>query len=587
MRKIRFHALALPLALVLLALAPSLAAADSSSTLTVVGTSDVSDSGLMQTLIQPAFEAAYPQYTFKYVGSATGAAISSAESGSGGASVLIVHAAALENQFVASGYSYNNQPGSAIFRNDFVLAGPSSDPAGVGSNGANNIAQAFADVAAAGYNNGGTSKVTFYDRLGSSGTTVQEHQIWALVDSSGLRPAGLVLCTLNAASGGGEAPLDPTYASTHSISNGQACPSSGAPPTASEVPSWYVTANITQAPNVQAADACTGTASGPGTCYVFTDRGTYDYLISGQDPAGSINGTSDSHPLGILTRDDSASAPGGANELINYFHAYIINPSSAGETVNLPAALAFVSLLTSPTIQAELKTYLDRTSDVGGSPFIADASPTLTETGLPKKASYGSYVTVKGALTNAEIGYPVLAGQTVTVDELEAGIPVTVASGKTDATGSYSIRFKPKTSGSYQVATGQLTQLENATLSPQYSDVLSPAATASVYVNVNGTPGAHSVSISRVSVRKGHPDRVTVTGTLKPGPALKGAKVELFALSTKNGRERKLGTVRVGARKTRFTVKGSLIAGSYVLQLEYLQTSQSNSFSKLRALTVR
>ena len=190
------------LAAAILLLAPTIARADSGSSLTVVGTSDVSDSGLMQNVIQPRFHAAFPQYTFKYIGTATGNAINSAESGSQGASVLIVHAPSLENQFVGGGFS--QEPfGRAIWINDFVLAGPTADPASVGTDGSNNIAQAFADVAKAGIN----STATFVSRGGTPGTTVQEHQIWALVDSSGLAPTGLLLCALSAANGGGETPI--------------------------------------------------------------------------------------------------------------------------------------------------------------------------------------------------------------------------------------------------------------------------------------------------------------------------------------------------------------------------------------------
>ena len=78
------HQLKLPLRLLLLAVAALLsvfvihsatARADSSSTLTVIGTSDVSDSGLMPNVIQPGFEKAFPQFTFKYIGTATGNAI--------------------------------------------------------------------------------------------------------------------------------------------------------------------------------------------------------------------------------------------------------------------------------------------------------------------------------------------------------------------------------------------------------------------------------------------------------------------------------------------------------------------------------
>jgi tungstate transport system substrate-binding protein len=160
-------------------LVPTLASADTASTLTVVGTSDVSDSGLIPNVILNQFQQAYPQFTFHYIGSASGAAITSAETGSQGASALIVHAPTLENQFVADGYSYQtsgsgpstNPFGSAIWTNDFVLAGPTGDPAGVAANGANNIAQAFTDVATAGL--AATPKATFVSRGGTAGTTTE------------------------------------------------------------------------------------------------------------------------------------------------------------------------------------------------------------------------------------------------------------------------------------------------------------------------------------------------------------------------------------------------------------------------------
>ena len=188
--------------LLVLALAPATALADTPSTLTVVGTSDVSDSGLMSNVLQPAFTKAYPQFTFKYIGTATGTAISDAESGSVGASALIVHAASLENQFVAGGFSAE-QYGRAIFTNDFVLGGPTGDPAGVGAAGANNVAQAFADVATA----GAAGTATFVSRGGTPGTTVEEHKLWALVLSAGLAPSSLLLCQVNATSGGGDTPI--------------------------------------------------------------------------------------------------------------------------------------------------------------------------------------------------------------------------------------------------------------------------------------------------------------------------------------------------------------------------------------------
>ena len=289
------------LAVLTLLVAPAVASADSPSTLTVVGTSDLSDSGLEPNVIQPEFNKAFPQFTLKYIGSATGAAIQSAENGNGGPSALIVHAPALENQFVANGYSYNNQYGNAIFTNDFVLAGQTGDPAGVGSNAAHNIAQAFADIATAG--NSGTA--TFLSRGGTttaSGTTVEEHQLWALLHGSGLQPSSLVLCDVSTADGGGMTPIKSTVQAT----SGQPCPDSGT--VIGTTP--RLVCHHRRLPGCQCveANACPSppAPSGQPTCYVLTDRGTFDYLASGTDTAGTIPN------LKIVTRDNASSAPGGA-----------------------------------------------------------------------------------------------------------------------------------------------------------------------------------------------------------------------------------------------------------------------------------
>ena len=432
------RAVASSLALVAaLAFAPS-ALADTPTTLTVVGTSDASDSGLVPNVLQPAFSKAYPQFTFKYIGTATGTAISDAESGSVGASALIVHAASLENQFVHGGYSYE-QYGRAIFTNDFVLAGATADPAGVAANGAHNIAQSFADIATA----GAAGKATFVSRGGTPGTTVEEHKLWALVLSSHLAPASLLLCAVNATSGGGDTPI----ASGNGVANsGDPCPNGGALPTASELPSWYVATGLTQGPNVIAANAC-NFPNGNSSCYVLTDRGTYDYLASGTDPAGAIPG------LTIVSRDNAAASPGGANELINYFHSYVINPSRAGETVNLTAAQDWANFLTAQTTQELIAAYLNKTTDSGGAPFKPDASPLLTVTGLERTYHAGKPATLTGRLTNAEPGYPPLSGVRVTVSQIAGTVPVPVASAKTDGTGSYRISFTPPVSGSYEVDT--------------------------------------------------------------------------------------------------------------------------------------
>jgi ABC-type tungstate transport system permease subunit len=535
--------------MVAVAVAPAAARADSAGSLTVVGTSDVSDSGLIANLIQPDFTKAYPQFTFKYIGTATGTAIADAESGSVGASALIVHAASLENQFVAGGYSYNNQYGYAIFTNDFVLAGPQGDPAGVAANGANNAVQAFEDVAAAGIN----GKATFVSRGGTPGTTVEEHKLWADV-AQGSAPSGLLLCAVNTTNGGGDTPI----ASGNGVTaSGQPCPNGGALPTGPELPTWYVTTGLTQGPNVQNANACNGYPSGQNSCYVLTDRGTYDYLASGSDPAGSIPG------LKIVTRGpQSASAPGGVNALINYFHAYVINPSKSGESVNLTAAQDFINLLTSHSFQAQLSTYLAKTTDPAGAPFIADASPNLTATGLPRTYKAGKPVTISGTLTNVEPGYPALANETVTIDEIEAGVPVAVASGKTSATGTYSISFSPTSTGSYEVSTGQISQVENSMLSPVFGDLLSPSATAPSAVTVHG-------SITRLQVKGGH-HHATVSGSVAPGSGHVKATVTVFARKkgSKHGYA-KVGSERLNGSNSRFSISVRLSTGSWQLKVTF------------------
>jgi ABC-type tungstate transport system permease subunit len=537
-----------------LLVAPSFASADTSSTLTIVGTSDVSDSGLIPNVIQPQFSQQFPQFTFKYVGSATGAAIQSAENGTGGPSALIVHAPSLENQFVANGFSNNNQYGNAIFTNDFVLAGPNGDPASVGANAANNIAQAYADIATAG-NNGTATYLSRGGTTTASGTTVEEHTLWALVNSSGLQPASLVLCAVSAADGGGMTPIKSTVQAT----SGQPCPDSGTV-NSTDAPSWYVINNVNQAASVIAANACNGFSSGANSCYVLTDRGTFDYLSSGTDPAGTIPN------LKIVTRDNSASAPGGANELINYFHVYIINPSKPGETVNVGAAQDFVSFLTSQGFQSELKNYLP-TADPGGPPFKADASPNLTASGFTKNYNAKKPMTVKGTLVNAEPGFPVLSGETVNVQQIVGGQPLTVASGKTDSTGAYSIKFTPSSTGSYEVSTGAISKVENSTLNPVYGDILSPASTAATSVTVHSALANFSV--------KSQGGKALVLGKVSPGTGHVKGTVAVFARAVgKKGAFRKVATQRLGATQGNFAISVPRAAGSWNFKVKFTDSKQ-------------
>jgi hypothetical protein len=309
---------------------------------------------------------------------------------------------------------------------------------------------------------------------------------------------------------------------------------------------------------------------------VLTDRGTFDYLASGTDVAGTIAN------LKIVTRGpQSATAPGGVYALENYFHAYIINPSKPGQSVNLTAAKNFLNLLTSQAFQAKLKTYLAGTSDNGGPPFVADASPDLTASGLVSNYHAGKPITVTGTLTNAEIGYPALANETVSIDEIEAGLPVAVASGKTDAMGAFSITFTPSSSGSYEASTGQIAQVENATLSPVFGDLLSPAATAPAAMTVNA-------AITSLHV-KGGKHRATVSGTVAPRTG--HVKATVTALARVKGSKRgyrKVGSERLRGTKSKFSIKLRLGAGVWQIEVKFADPKVVNgTTSKPTTVTVK
>jgi ABC-type tungstate transport system permease subunit len=673
--------LALPIlglvAALVLMIAPAIANADSASQVTVVGTSDVTDSGLFANVIKPGFQAAFPQYTLNYNASATGAAIQAAQNGTGSPSALVVHAASLEDQFVAGGFSLNNQFGNAIFRNDFILAGTNGDVAGVKAGGAgNNIAQAFADMAAA----GAAGNLTFESRGGTNnapGTTVEEHQLWALMDSSGLTPATVNLCQVSAADGGGETPITHAALITQVTNNGNAnCPDSGIAQ-GGDLPTWYKINSANQALNVTTTNACTGNLNSSTNCYVLTDRGTFDFLSVG----GTAGGPSQVPNLSIVARDNGASSPGGANALLNYFHVYIINPNKPNEAVNVPGAQALVSFLTSPAFQASLRNYLASTGDSGGAPFIGDASPTITAAGIPSTVAANKPVTVTGTVAQPQPGFPALSGQTVSVDQVVGSTVVPVASSSTGGSGGFSITFTPKSSGSYQVATGSLSQVENASLSPAYGDILSPAATTASALTVQGTntlstaqatsnavsvvgsvgpsapdasstvaimarkqgskgafksvgtsklpsgqsiyaftgklaagkwqvetvykdgtqfvsatsasknvtvkQGTTNVSFKKTALKKG---KITVNGALSLAPAINKAKVVLLALQTNKAHGtatfKQIGKTSVGTGKKKFTIKGKLARGNYVLELKYTHSGQPTTVSKLKSISV-
>ena len=124
-------------------------------------TTSTQDSGLLDELV-PRFERK-SGIEVKVIAVGTGAALRMARSGD--ADVVLVHAPALEQQYVDSGDLIE---GRVVMHNDFVLVGPLIDPAGVGRE--STIAGAMRAIAARG---------TFVSRGDQSGTHLQELALWA------------------------------------------------------------------------------------------------------------------------------------------------------------------------------------------------------------------------------------------------------------------------------------------------------------------------------------------------------------------------------------------------------------------------
>jgi len=150
--------------------APTPTAAPEVQKLVLATTTSTYDSGLLDHLL-PDFEAKH-NARVEVIAVGTGQALKTAEKGD--ADVILVHARAREDKFVAEGYGVNRQD---VMYNDFVIIGPEGDPAGI--EGMTDAAAALAKIAEA--------QATFASRGDESGTHSKEMVIWEKV---GIEPVG-------------------------------------------------------------------------------------------------------------------------------------------------------------------------------------------------------------------------------------------------------------------------------------------------------------------------------------------------------------------------------------------------------------
>jgi tungstate transport system substrate-binding protein len=108
----------------------------------------------------------------RHVGAGTGAALDIARKGN--IDLVMVHAKSLEEKFVQEGFGTERID---LMYNDFVIVGPSNDPAGI--KGMKLATEALKKIS--------EKKVTFISRGDKSGTHVSEMELWG---KAGIKPSG-------------------------------------------------------------------------------------------------------------------------------------------------------------------------------------------------------------------------------------------------------------------------------------------------------------------------------------------------------------------------------------------------------------
>ena len=133
-------------------------------------TTSTENSGLLNVLLPPFEKECGCKVDVIAVG--TGKALKLGEQGD--VDVVLVHARALEDKFMANGFGVNRRD---VMYNDFVVIGPANDPADLKH--AATAADAFRRIAA--------RRSVFVSRGDESGTHQKEKEIWA---AAGMAPAG-------------------------------------------------------------------------------------------------------------------------------------------------------------------------------------------------------------------------------------------------------------------------------------------------------------------------------------------------------------------------------------------------------------
>jgi tungstate transport system substrate-binding protein len=149
---------------------PNLAGAKGTNFILLASTIGPIDSGIID-ILENEFEKE-TGIRVRHVGAGTGTALDIAKKGN--IDLVLVHAKSLEEKFVAEGFGTERID---LMYNDFVIVGPSNDPAGI--KGMKLATEALKKISEKG--------VTFISRGDKSGTHVAETQLW---ERAGIKPSG-------------------------------------------------------------------------------------------------------------------------------------------------------------------------------------------------------------------------------------------------------------------------------------------------------------------------------------------------------------------------------------------------------------
>jgi len=165
-----FVMIAVFLGLSVILLSPSITAERLQKNVILATTTSTQDSGLLDVLI-PIFEKE-TGYFVKTISVGSGQAMKMGEKGE--ADVLLVHSPDAEKAFIAQGFGINRM---LVMHNDFILVGPSADPARI--KGMKSSKEALKMIAQAG--------ALFLSRGDNSGTHAKEKVLWK---AAGINPEG-------------------------------------------------------------------------------------------------------------------------------------------------------------------------------------------------------------------------------------------------------------------------------------------------------------------------------------------------------------------------------------------------------------